>query len=586
MNRKLLRSAKKKNIIKKAQKAQLEKKASIIEQLLQQGRNHHRHNRFSEAENIYRQILAQRPDHADALYLLGLLSSQIGRRNTAINLISKAIHLAPENPDYYVTLGQIYEDMAQLETALTYYSKSNQLRPDNPFILNNLAAMCRDTGRYDQADNYFRDALRLAPNEPVIHINLTALYRLQGKIPEALRACEKAIRLQPDNIYGLSQLAALCLVQGRLKEAAENSEKIISLAGRNIDCKVMAYKMLVESKQQPPAELIPRLEKVTNQETMSTQTQRTLHFTLGSLFDKTGDYCKAFHHFSQANDYRKKVLHHYCDPIQEMISFLIPVLSGLDADFFRARKHYGVTTERPIFIVGMPRSGTTLVEQILASHPDVYGGGELLDIPKFGQELMFGPSPHSGFGRMQNFSEESAASFAEQYLNSIKQRAPGHHVATDKMVFNFALLWIIALLFPNAKIIHCKRNAMDTCLSCYFTDFRTGYLFKHDFLTLAAMYRQYQQFMHHWQNVLPLPILNIQYEDLVQDQERVSWQLLEFCDLSWHDDCLRFDKTCRSVLTASVTQVRDKIYTSSMNRWKHYEEYISPLIESFGNLQP
>ena len=304
-----------------------------------------------------------------------------------------------------------------------------------------------------------------------------------------------------------------------------------------------------------------------------------MHFTLGNLLDAAGDYDRAFHHFREGNN----LCGHHFDPTSYTAA-VNAIISTFSPDFVRQAPSAAVSAENLIFIIGMPRSGTTLVEQILASHSQVYGCGELPDIG------MIGNSFPELLGIQQNYPQgvvslttESCTKLANHYLNRVIETSGNADFITDKMPQNFAFLGMIAMLFPGAKVIHCVRDPLDTSLSCYFQYFRysrTSVAFTTDLTSLGTYYRQYQRLMQHWKSTLDIEMMDVSYERLVGNQEDVTRQMLAFCGLPWDESCLEFYKSSRGITTASSNQVREPVYRRSLQRWKHYEQYLESLKKS------
>jgi hypothetical protein len=245
----------------------------------------------------------------------------------------------------------------------------------------------------------------------------------------------------------------------------------------------------------------------------------------------------------------------------------------------------GVSSELPVFIVGMPRSGTSLVEQILASHPSVMGAGELRDIGRCAERLKTRLNSTEDYPAcLVELDQETASELAEQYLERLKSICTDEIRVTDKMPGNFLRLGLVAMLLPGARVIHCRRHPLDVCLSCYFQDFirRSGLSYAFDLQNLGEYHTQYAKLMEHWRHVLPLRLLEVDYEQLVDEPEKMSRHLVEFCGLPWDPACLEYHKTQRNVWTASSWQVRQPIYTQSVGRWKHYETYLQPLKNALG----
>jgi hypothetical protein len=245
----------------------------------------------------------------------------------------------------------------------------------------------------------------------------------------------------------------------------------------------------------------------------------------------------------------------------------------------------GNLSDLPIFVLGMPRSGTTLVEQIIASHPDVHGAGELLDLQSITRRVVSGTG---GFpGNILALDSVAMNKWADDYVAGLRKHSPDARYITDKMPNNFWFVGLIHLMLPNARIIHVKRNPVDTCLSC-FTKLFSGTLNQtYDLSELGRYYVDYSRLMDHWRKVLPAgAFLDVQYEDVIADQETEARRMIDFCGLDWNDACIDFYKNKRSVGTASVTQVRRPIYKSSVERWRHYEKFLGPLLDTLGDLAP
>ena len=324
---------------------------------------------------------------------------------------------------------------------------------------------------------------------------------------------------------------------------------------------------------------IEKLERRLKKNNLSIDDRVRLQYTLGSIYAATGNFKKAFENYRSANEIGKKLSYgkFQLKDIENQISLLV---GAFDTDFFSKRKHFGVSSKLPVFIVGMPRSGTTLVEQIISSHPLVFGGGELAELKLIEEELIKGNGGELYARLLQSTDRKLSVDLANRYLTRLRSYSKDAIRVTDKFPHNFMRLWLVTLLFPQAKIIHCRRDPADTCLSCYFTNFSFGHIYKYDLHHLGAYYRLYERLMDHWHRVLPQQILEVHYEALVENQKEESHRIIEFCDLPWDDCCLEFHKNDRAVLTASLSQVRRNIYTTSIGKWKHYQPYLGELLDA------
>jgi hypothetical protein len=321
------------------------------------------------------------------------------------------------------------------------------------------------------------------------------------------------------------------------------------------------------------------MEKM-NKQDMSENDLIRVYFAMGKLCDNLQMFEKSFEYYRSGNMLKRSQVEFNIDSYADYLSRIKKIFS---AAFIENRKSWGSDSEMPIFIFGMPRSGTTLVEQIIASHPYVYGGGELQFFNQMDQKLAFITKVNERYPECLNFfDDQTAYDIAELYIKETRGRianAKDYTRFTDKNPFNFCHLGLISLLFPKASFIHCQRYPLDTCLSIYFQYFLIGNDFAYDLSELGQYYLEYLKLMSHWRKVLPVRIFELRYEDIVQNQEEVSRKLLEFCGLEWDSACLTFYNKDRPVFTASDWQVRQPIYATSSGRWKNYDQFLYPLKE-------
>jgi tetratricopeptide (TPR) repeat protein len=305
--------------------------------------------------------------------------------------------------------------------------------------------------------------------------------------------------------------------------------------------------------------------------------QRNLHFWVGELHDRQKYYDEAFRHF-EAGNRLKHYKYNVADDERYVDTLITIVSSEVYACLPSATPAADVT---PIFIVGMPRSGTTLVEQILASHPDVHAGDELPFIARVANIARTCAGRALGYpDYLPYLTQADCEAMAKAYLNELRALAPGARFVTDKMPHNFPFLGLMHRLFPNAPIIHCLRDPVDVCLSCYFQNFASYHNYAYDLTHLGQHYRQYQRTLAHFRDVLRVPMFETQYESLVDDPEARSRALVEYCGLPWDERCLRFYESDRKSKTASYDQIRQPIYKHSSQRWRNYEKYLTPLFDA------
>ena len=527
------------------------------------------------AAAAFRNTLALNPDHADAHYALGFIAYTRRHYPLAAEHFQQVLRLNPGNAQAHNNLGTILQALGQYRQALNHYDAAIKIVPvfvDAYFGRGNVLIVL---GQTEQAIHNLQEALRLNPRHAGAHISLASALMTRGKHDEALASCERALQIDPQNADAAALAATIEQHAGKAREAMVRLQPWIE---RGIDSVNLAIAYAEVSKTlDRPADAIGLLERLLSQDQPLPMTsQRNLHFNLGRLYDKTGQYDKAFEHYHVGNQTRPLEY----DPAAHAreIDNTIAVHSPA---FLRTAPRARTASAKPVFIVGMPRSGTSLVEQILASHPQVHGAGELPDMWQMVMQLpgILGgnePYPHC----MTLLKQQHLDDLSRQYLSNLDALAPDATRVVDKMPGNFRYLGLIELLFPGAHVIHCLRDPLDTCLSCYFQDFSRTHAYSYDLAHLGAYYNDYLRMMAHWTSVLKIPVIDVRYEDLIADQEAVSRELIEFCGLEWDESCLQFHETKRFVATASYDQVRRPLYKKSVARWKNYEAHIGPLIEA------
>jgi tetratricopeptide (TPR) repeat protein len=514
---------------------------SSLKQALEIAIEHHTHGSLAEAEAGYRKLLEVQPDQVDALHLLGVIHLQRGDLVAAEALIRGAI---------------------AIDASLAVFH-------------NNLGAVLRGMGRMDEAADAFRAAVTLAPEYAEAHSNLGTAMLALGDFERSLEAFRRSLVLNPRNPQAHCNLGAALLEYGRLEEAAACFN-----AALEIDPGYSAafhYLSLTRASSAVPQDEIALAERTLAEGEPGIDQRIHLHFALGRMLDQEERFEEAFHHIAEANRLQRGRTVYDPARHEQLIDRTIDLFTPA---FFESFRELGCDSELPVFIVGMPRSGTTLVEQILASHDQVFGAGELGYFQQLEAALsgiLASAAPYPTCSGALGAAEIDA--LARGYLSLLRSLPGARHAhrVTDKMPDNFLHLGLIAMLFPRARIIHCRRDPLDTCLSIYFQKFTGDYPYAYDLSEIGRYYLAYRRLMAHWKAVLPIPVLEVDYEALVADQEGVSRQLVAFCGLEWRERCLRFFQTERSVKTASSAQVRRPLYAGSVGRWRHYEAHLEAL---------
>jgi tetratricopeptide (TPR) repeat protein len=564
---------------------------------------------LDEAAAHYREALRLRPAFVEAHNNLGLVLLEQGKLSEAVAHFRQALRFQPDFPEAYNGLGNACKARGQTGEAEANYREALRLRPAFLAAHNNLGLVLLDQGKPSEAVAHFRQALCLEPNCPEAHLNLGNACKAQGQLDEAAAQYRQALRLRPDDASILDLLGSALLGQHDLSGAEVYFRKALALApdSANIwnglgvvlrslgrfeeasDCfrralaicpdRAAFHRNLISIgvQEADPVE-VERLRRLLKQPGLALQERAAAGFALGKLLDDAARFDEAFACFARANALLKQTPAAAHDPFDgaQLRRGVDRMIQSFTPSFFAQRRSWGEASERPVFIVGLPRSGTTLVEQIAASHPAVFGAGELTDIG----QIAVGLSPREGSATGQGWDAGSIARAAGAHLQRLRSLDGAAARVIDKMPGNVYHLGLIAVLFPAARVIFCRRDARDTCLSCYFQWFAgTAHPYTYDLADCGRYYLETDRLMAHWLRVLPLRMLEIHYEALVADQEGQSRRLLDFLGLPWHPACLEFHRAQRPVLTASDWQVRQPMYRRSVGRWRHYARHLRPLLE-------
>ncbi len=535
---------------------------------------HHAAGRLSDARHIYQKILASSPGHPVALHHLGIIAHQEGDNDSSVDLITKAIEIDPGLAESHNNLGYAYQGLGRLEEAITSFGKAIALNPRYVEALNNLGNVLKAESRFDEALVQYYDAVEIRPDS-ISYSNIGYTLQRLGRLDEALSCYQKSLEIKPDDVR-VHNLIGDTYQQLGFMQKADNSYKR-ALAIDPVYTAALQNLARLQTHTEHD-EIIQSMEQVFSDPNTSELGKMNLAFGLGKSFEDLQRYDKAFAYIEFGNTSRRKEIQFSIDQVKQQFENLKKLFVP---DFFEQLQGAGSPDPSPIFVLGMPRSGTTLVEQILASHPDIYGAGELGYLADT-IETNFGEI--DDIKTMDTIRESGPDTFlwsGEDYIKSIRKLSQSSKLITDKMPGNFQHIGMIKLMIPNAKIIHCCRDPKDTCLSIFKTQFVEGGLdYAYDQQELGRYYNLYQNLMAHWSTVLPDFIFHIQYENLIADQENESRALIDFCGLDWNEDCLEFHKTDRAVQTASVAQVRKPIYNGSVQLWKRYEKQLAPLLQA------
>jgi tetratricopeptide (TPR) repeat protein len=649
--------------------------------VFQEAVQHHQAGRLSDAERLYRQVLAIDSRHADSLNLLGVIAHQVGRHEVAIDLIRKAIAIDGSAAPYQFGLGNALRAAGRPDEALGAFAAAIRHRPDFAQAHSNLGTVLVELGRLDDAVGAFATAIRIDPTMVLAQANLgNALYQL-ARFDEAVAACDAAIRIKPDfaeahnnrgnALYALGRFDdavaayhAAIRLKPNLGEAHYNLGNTLRSLGR-LDDAVAAYNVaarmnpgsaethynlgnalrdlgrydealaafdraanLAKPRYDAPlvnkanllAEMgqaadsvntvnralavnprsanawhlrcrlkifapgdpdIAAMEKLLSamEDGGPNVAERTLlHFALGKAWMDIGDADRAFAHLEKGNRLKRATFTFDAKAEADTMSATAEYFAE---DLPKRFAGAGDPSAVPIFIIGMPRSGTTLVEQILASHSAIHGAGELAVLPRLIAGLSEADRQAPRYPQvLSTLTQDDIATLGRVYLARVTTLSSRRRIV-DKMPINFHYAGLIHLMLPNARIIHCRRDPMDTCWSCYANDFVGDLNFAYDLTELGLYYQGYERLMAHWRRVLPPDrFLDVAYESVVDDMEAQARRLIAFCGLEWEESCLDFHLNRRHVGTASTLQVRTPLFRDSIGRWKPFARHLGPLLDA------
>lgn len=589
---------------------------------------------YRPAKVAYKKALSERPNDVDTLIEFAVLEAQSGQFKSARRLFDRALKLRPSDPIIHLNLGEVARESGAMGVALKHYEKAHSLAPDSLDVLYALGDALREVGRSDEAIPHLEAALRQAPGDSEIHNALGIALESQGELTRAINAYRQAAAYAPGSMESWSNLGqalyhseyfddaitafekaqalsdtpvgtiliswtrslmqlwrydeALAIAdkaisagidltsahftKGVIREqsgdfdAAENEfRKAISLDENSGE----SYEKLAHMRRLE-ADSAPALTGILADVTLDSSARASAGFALYKLLDRDKFYDEAFVALRQANALKAESLVFDADHHRNLFQRIAQVF---DASFFSSRHGQGNSSQAPIFVLGMPRSGTTLTEQILAAYDEVNPCGERQDFQNLSRTIDDYPDSAAGL------SAEWAQVNGDRILSLMMGNGPATRFATNKSPGNYAFIGLIAWLFPNAKIVYCDRDPREIGLSSFEQHFRAGLSFTYDLQAFAHAYNAHVKLMRHWIEACPIPIHTIRYEELVSNPELTARALVDHCGLKWRPECLDTHKVNRPIETASVWQVRQPINTGSIGKWRRYEKQLGPMIE-------
>lgn len=540
---------------------------------------------YDEAARFSRLATKLDPENADALYNLAQAEMHLGNTDAAVSALQKVVELVPDHMEALNNLGYALTNQGNYDAAITRYKQVLDLQHDHVDALEALAKIYQLTGDNTRAAKLLKIALLHDPESSDLKFKLAAVHKTRGEVEESMALYDELLAQSPHTPRFAAAKAILLEKTGGFDEGFELIEPYLQ-DRKYIPFVAMAFAKLsrhanrreeavhyIEDTLANSSEL---MRKDTFDDASEITQESTLHFELGKLYDALGDYDAAFRCYKNYNDRVK-------GGDRRMEETFVRIENVFTRDFLATAPVSTISTSRPIFIVGMPRSGTTLTEQILSSHPEVAGGGELSEMHTISEHLPVLlhsrlPSPEC----LRELTTEVVDTIARRYLARLNTISSSARHVTDKMPHNFAQIGLIRLMFPQAKIIHSIRNPLDNCLSIYFSQFNRVHNYASDLTRLGEHHSAYTRLMRHWNDLFEGEILEHRYEDVIADQEGMTRRLLDYCELDWDPACMKFFKSKRVVNTISYDQVRQPIYKKSVARWRNYEKHLGPLIASLG----
>ena len=548
------------------------------------GNAQHAAGRPSEACASYRRAVDLNPDFAAAHNNLGHVLCEEGDFAAALKSCERAVEIAPDLPGAHNNLGNALRGLGRAEAAEAAFRRALQFQPDNAAFHANLGNLLGDLKRFEEAQACYRRAIEIDPDLAVAHYGLAGCLRSLGDLVAATESYQRVLSLTPDQAFVWNDLGRTFRSLGRFEEAAAAFHQSLAVNPGFGE----AYRNLASCQQLTADDQnLTRLSALAEQQDLPIEERAAAGFAMGKVLDDADRFEEAFLAYERANRmYRdsRTALGERFDAAG-LHREVGEIIANFDSPFFASVRDWGSTSELPVFIVGMPRSGTSLVEQITASHSRVFGAGELREIGNLAQQL------DPIIAAIRNGSEEDAAEAGTEHRITVRRLSDAHleHLKTlsgrterviDKMPDNIFKLGTIATLFTGARVIFCRRDPLDTCLSCYFQKFTAGQLgFSYDLADCAKRYLETERLTAHWRKVLPLKWLDVEYEALVCDVENQSRRIIAYLGLDWEPACLDFHRTARTVTTASAWQVRQPLYGRAVGRWRKYQAHLAPLFD-------
>ena len=528
---------------------------------------------INEALKIVEALIKKSPNVPLLYNIRGVCYQTIRELGNAIDDFSQATILKSDYAEAYCNLGVTYQEKGDLVSAVNAYKNAIDNDNNYPTAHNNLGKIFLASGEIDSSIEHLECAITLKSDFADAHNNLGSAFLRINKLNDAIKSYKKAIALKPDFAVANNNLGIAYLRKGDPKLASKFFENAITItpgyatAHHNLS----GVKVYKEKDKQ-----VSLIESLLIENNLSQKERIYLNFALAKAYEDLGNHEELFKHLNEGNRIRKKEMSNSIADSEEHNELIKLFFNSNNINNIKLTYRDSLPI-RPIFIVGMPRSGTSLVEQIISSHHEVYGAGEVNNFHNIIMPIIEKHAVNENY----NLKNDEFALIRKQYSNSLERFYANEKVITDKWILNFKTIGFILSAFPESKIVHLKRDARATCWSIYkhyFSD--EGNRWAYDYQDLARFYKSYVGLMDYWHNLFPGKIYDISYEDLTSNQEKETRNLLKYCDLDWDENCLNVYTNTRAVKTASAVQVRNKMYQGSSDVWRQYSEHLKPLLDA------
>jgi tetratricopeptide (TPR) repeat protein len=540
--------------------------------------------RPAEAAEQYRHVVALEPNAAEAHNNLGVMLGAAGALDAACASYATAAALKPDFLDAHNNLGIALTGLGHFEAALASYERALAIDPGFVEALSNRGNVLSSLGRHDDAIASLDAALAIDPRHAAAWSNKAhALMELKRE-GDAVDCLRHALAIDPSRVEAYRNLSSALQILGRADEARQAIEAALALAPQRIEL----YHLLIDRKRftDPNDPHLAAMQALAGDiGAYGPADQANLHFSLAKAYEDLGEPARAFRHLRDANALKRGEVAY---DEAETLRGLARIADAFTPALFERWRGAGEPSAVPVFIVGMPRSGTTLIEQILAGHGHVFAGGELEDFPRAllrvtAPDELLGGAPLALPADVARLSRDQLRALGVDYLAALSALAPAAPRVTDKLPLNFLHAGLIHLALPGARIVHVQRDPIDTCLSCFTKNFVGDQPYSYELGELGRYYRAYETLMAHWRRVLPAGVLlDVRYEDVIDDLEGQARRLIAHCGLAWDEGCLAFHRIERPVRTASASQVRQPLYRSAVGRWRAYGALLAPLLAALG----